>query len=382
MRQVVFLQHKKRAGGLLLIGILLCGHVGAVEWDTTVSAQSAVVLEAQSGQILYELNAEEPRLIASTTKIMTALVVLEQCDLSKTVLITPEMTGAEGSSLYLRAGEELTVEQLLLGLLLRSGNDAAQALAIHAAGSEEAFVALMNEKAASLGLTNTHFSNASGLDAEDHYASAADLARIMAAAMKNEKFASLVGTKSTVIPATSQSATRYLTNHHKLLGQTDFIEGGKTGFTKAAGRTLVTSACQDGMRLICVTLCDPDDWKDHMALLQEGFARFERRSFGPEELTYAATVAGFGMALLAPDAPVSLLCEREVELRREVIGCPLYFPPVQLGQQLGQVTLSSCVDQATVALRSNCTVCQPTERRGFFARIWSVLLAWFHAVGI
>lgn len=376
------MQRKKWIGGIILTGFLLCSHAGAAEWDTTVSAQSAVVMEAQSGQILYDLNAQEPRLIASTTKIMTALVVLERCDGSAVVLITPEMTGAEGSSLYLRAGEELTVEQLLLGLLLRSGNDAAQALAIHTAGSEEAFVALMNGKAAALGLKNTHFANASGLDAEDHYASAADLARIMAEAMKNEAFVKLVGTKSAVIPATSQSAARYLTNHNKLLGQADEMEGGKTGFTKAAGRALVTSACQDGMRLICVTLCDPDDWKDHMSLLQEGFERFERRTFLPQELTCSATIAGYGTVLLAPLEPVSLLCERGVDPQREALGSPLYFPPVEQGQQLGELTISSCVDQVTVALQSGCTINQPAERKGFFARIWSVLLAWLDAIGI
>ncbi len=233
-----------------------------------ISAESAIVMDAATGRILYERNCDRQQLMASTTKIMTALLVCEQCNVLDRMQIPREAVGIEGSSMYLREGEVLTIQELLYGLMLQSGNDAAVALAIYCGGTQEGFVALMNEKAHRLGLTNTHFENPNGLDGVDHHSSARDLAVLAAYAMENPIFAKTVSTKSVKI------GDRYLTNHNKLLWRLEGAEGVKTGYTKKAGRILVSSATREGRRLICVTMNDPDDWADHQALLEDGFAAY------------------------------------------------------------------------------------------------------------
>ena len=233
-----------------------------------VSAKRAYVLDAVSGRVLFEKNSAEQSLIASTTKIMTALVVCEQCNVLDRMRIPKEAVGIEGSSMYLREGEILTIQELLYGLMLSSGNDAAVALAIYCGGTVEGFAELMNDKARILGLTGTHFENPNGLDSPGHYSTAKDLARLAAYAMENPVFRKTVSAKSITV------GDRYLTNHNKLLWRVEGADGVKTGFTKAAGRILVSSASRNGRRIIAVTLDDPNDWQDHAALLEEGFARY------------------------------------------------------------------------------------------------------------
>jgi len=234
-----------------------------------ISAKAAILIEAGTGTVLFEKNADEPMLVASITKIMTALVALETCDIGGTVTVSAEAAGVEGSSLYLEAGETVPLRQLLYGMMLESGNDAAAAVACHAAGSVAAFTDLMNERAESLGCTNTHFDNPHGLDSEDHHASARDMAIISAEAMKNEEFKRIVSTKSISIGGESYK------NHNKLLWNYDGAVGVKTGYTKAAGRTLVSCAERDGMMLICVTLSAPDDWDDHTILYDDAFSSWK-----------------------------------------------------------------------------------------------------------
>lgn len=236
-----------------------------------VSAQNAYVMDAISGRALYQKNADERSLIASTTKIMTALVVCERCNVLDRMRIPKEAVGIEGSSMYLREGEVLTIQELLYGLMLASGNDAAVALAIYCGGTVEGFAELMNDKARNLGLTGTHFENPNGLDSPGHYATARDLAKLAAYAMENPIFYKTVSTKSVKV------GQRYLTNHNKLLWRVAGADGVKTGYTKAAGRILVSSATRDNRRLIAVTIDDPDDWQDHQALLEEGFSRYSIR---------------------------------------------------------------------------------------------------------
>jgi len=231
-------------------------------------AASAVLMEASTGRVLYEKDAHARRLIASTTKLMTALVAAEHIDdFQRTVKIGPEHM-AEGSSMYLRPGEEVTLEALLYGLLLSSGNDAALALAGACAGDVETFVGWMNDKAAALGMADTHFANPNGLDDKDHYSTAYDLALLGRAALANETVAKAAGTKYASV------AGRSLVNHNKLLWRCEGCTGLKTGYTQAAGRTLVSSAVREGMTLVCVTLHDPDDWRDHAALYDYGFSAY------------------------------------------------------------------------------------------------------------
>lgn len=233
-----------------------------------VSAQKAILMDSATGRVIYEKDADSPSLIASTTKIMTALVVCEQCNVLDRVRIPKEAVGIEGSSMYLQEGEVLTVQELLYGLMLRSGNDAATALAIYCGGTVEGFAERMNDKAHSLGMSGTHFSNPHGLDDPQHYSTARDLAVLSAYAMDNPIFRQTVSTKQVTV------GSRVLRNHNKLLWQIDGAEGVKTGFTKAAGRILVSSVNRNGRRLVCVTIHDPNDWDDHVQLMEMGFSEF------------------------------------------------------------------------------------------------------------
>lgn len=236
-----------------------------------VSARCAYVLDAISGRTLYARDADQRSLIASTTKIMTALVVCEQCNVLDRMRIPKEAVGIEGSSMYLKEGEILTIQELLYGLMLSSGNDAAVALAIYCGGTVEGFAELMNDKARNLGLSGTHFENPNGLDSPGHYSTAHDLAVLAAYAMKNPIFYKTVSAKNVKI------GERVLTNHNKLLWKLEGADGVKTGFTKAAGRILVSSATRQGRRIIGVTIDAPDDWNDHCFLLNEGFTRYQDR---------------------------------------------------------------------------------------------------------
>lgn len=233
-----------------------------------ISAQKAILLDGTTGRVLYEKQADSKSLIASTTKIMTALVVCENCNMLDLVEIPREAVGIEGSSIYLKEGEVLSVQELLYGMMLHSGNDAATALAIFCAGSVEAFAQMMNDKARQLKLKATHFVNPHGLDAADHYSTARDLAVLARYAMENPLFAQTVSAKTVTM------GNRCLTNHNKLLWRVEGAEGIKTGFTKAAGRILVSSARRQGRRLIAVTIEDGNDWADHAALYEQGFSQF------------------------------------------------------------------------------------------------------------
>ena len=252
-----------------------------------VSAEKALSMDAVSGRVLFEKNADSRSLIASTTKIMTALVVCEQCNVLDRMRIPREAVGIEGSSMYLREGEVLTLQELLYGLMLSSGNDAAVALAIYCGGTVEGFVERMNDKARVLGLNNTHFENPNGLDSPGHYSTARDLAKLASYAMENPVFYKTVSAKNVTV------GDRYLHNHNKLLWLVEGADGVKTGFTKAAGRALVSSATREGRRIIAVTLNDPNDWREHQAFLEEGFARFSvRRIVTAGERIGALEVAG------------------------------------------------------------------------------------------
>ncbi len=202
---------------------------------------------------------------------MTAMVVLENMEPDELVTVDPAWTGIEGSTMYLTPGQELTAEELLYGLLLASGNDAAVALACAAAGSEAAFADIMNDKAAEIGCENTHFENASGLDGKAHHASARDLALITREALQNDLFRQIVSTKTKTV------GERTFTNHNKLLTTCDGVFGVKTGYTEAAGRTLVSACRRDGVTLICVTLSDPNDWEDHRVLYDWAYDLYSQK---------------------------------------------------------------------------------------------------------
>lgn len=236
------------------------------------SARAAVLMDATDGErrILWESGARQRMGMASTTKIMTALVAIEAMPLSTPVTVTEESVGVEGSSVYLAKGETLSLYQLLTCVLLESANDAATAVAVAVGGSVANFAQMMNQKAESLGLLNTHFSNPHGLDDEEHYTTAEDLALITAEALDNDVFRSIVSTYRATVP--SPKGERLLINHNRLLRSYEGCIGVKTGFTKSSGRCLVSAAERDGIRLIAVTLDDGADWVDHTAMLDAGFS--------------------------------------------------------------------------------------------------------------
>ena len=242
---------------------------------TGISARGAVLMEADTGEIIFRQNENARLPMASTTKIMTALVALESLPPDTVVTITPQSVGVEGSSIYLCEGESLTLEQLLYALMLESANDAAVAIAIAVAGSVEAFSEKMNARASSLGLTDTHFVNPHGLYSEEHYTTAYELALITRAALQNPLFREISATERKTIPLRGEEGVRLLLNHNKLLTSYEGCIGGKTGYTKKTGRCLVSAAEREGVTLIAVTLNAPDDWRDHTAMLDYGFALYE-----------------------------------------------------------------------------------------------------------
>lgn len=318
---------------LLLTALLLLGLLprARAEEEPTISARCAV-LTGPEGQILYERNADERCLIASTTKLMTALVVSGRCSLEESVEIPAACCGLEGSSMYLSPGERCTVEELLTGLLLASANDAAEALALHCAGSVEAFAALMNEKAEALGMQNSHFVNPHGLDAEGHYGSAADLARLMAACMEVPELVAILGRSRAAV------GEREFYNHNKLLWRCPGCLGGKTGYTQAAGRCLVSCCEREGTRLYCVTLSAPDDWDDHRTLYDWGFERYKTRDL-TEELHLTVPLLSDPPEKAAVKAdPLRVFLPKDADPVLRVELPPFAFPPVCAGETVGRVT--------------------------------------------
>lgn len=306
----------------------ICGQVGAAD----ISARSAIVMDADSGRVLYEKNADQRSLIASTTKIMTALIVCEQCNVLDRVEIMPQAVGIEGSSMYLQAGEVLTVQELLYGLMLHSGNDAAVALAIYCGGTVEGFVELMNDRARELGLSDTHFENPNGLDSEHHYSTARDLATLATVAMNNPIFAKTVSTKSVRV------GERYLTNHNKLLWQIDGADGVKTGYTKAAGRILVSSSVRQGKRLIAVTIQAPDDWNDHKRLLETGFDLYHTELLvrkGQVIASIPVVSGGKSCVNLLADADFAYPLRDGEQVSMKLPGCGFVFAPVNKNDSMG-----------------------------------------------
>ena len=320
-----------------------------------VSAHSAILMDADTGRVLYEKNPEEESLIASTTKIMTALVVLEQGNPEDVVTVPEAAVGIEGSSMYLKAGEELTAEQLLYGMMLSSGNDAAVALALYMDDSIEDFAARMNEKARELGLTHTSFANPNGLDSEGNYSTAYDLAKITQAALNTPGFTEIVSAK------TIQCGGHYLVNHNKLLWQYEGALGVKTGYTKKAGRILVGAAEQKGRRLISVTINAPDDWQDHKAMLDYGFSQYQETAVLSEhqQVGQLPVMSGTGQsvpAVVQEGITAYLLPEERTEI---AVYLPHFvYAPVEKGQKIGSAAVylgEKCLGTLPVYAGENCS---------------------------
>ena len=323
---------------LVLLSLIPC-HASAIE----VSADSSILIEQRSGRVLYEHRADEERLIASITKIMTAVTAVRYGTLGSCYTVTEEDM-AEGSSMYLRVGETLTLEELLYGLLLSSGNDAALAIAHCVSGSVDTFVDRMNDFARELGMTRSSFANPNGLDAEGHYSTAGDMAILTAYALTDPVFCRIVSTRSATV------CGRSLTNHNRLLTICDGCIGVKTGYTKAAGRTLVSAVTRDGMTLIAVTLKDSNDWDDHVALYEYGFSSYRLKTLARagQKLACISLINGQKhsvMLTLAEDLSYPVAEGEALSLK--ICIPPFVNAPVTVGQVLG--TAYICLNGQDVA---------------------------------
>lgn len=293
-----------------------------------------LVMDGRFGKVLEQQNADTPLPMASTTKVMTALVALEQANLKDSVVIPRDAEGIEGSSLYIKAGDRYSVEELLYGLLLRSANDCAEALAWYAGGEDrEKFIEKMNEKAKELGLEHTRFANPSGLPSENHYTTARELALIMQAAMKNADFRKICGTKSIDIKG------QRVVNHNKLLSIYKPCIGGKTGYTMEAGRCLVTMAQQDGASLICVTLGRRGDWDLHMDAYQRWFERLEQVVLAEAgNCRVELPVAGGGCVVARNShSIITNLFQNKGEAEKEIHAPQLIYGNQRAGDVVGRI---------------------------------------------
>lgn len=334
----------KRVFGFVLFLILTIGLVDSASAVDT-KASCAILMDADSGRILYAQNIHEQRLIASITKLMTALVAAEQtADLDEEFTVPPECVGIEGSSIYLQTNEKVTMRGLLYGLLLQSGNDAAAAIACRVAGDVDSFAKLMNQRAQELGMQNSHFTNPSGLNDDGHYSTAYDMALLACVCLENEVVSEICAAKSAII------GTRTFVNHNKLLYRYEGCVGMKTGYTELAGRTLVSAARRNGQTLICVTLNDRDDWNDHEALFDYGFAQYPNRVLCTQGENFGAVPVTGSLLPSLPVVAAETVCfplREEETLKLTVEIAHGLQAPVAKGMSVGWAIWS--LDGETVA---------------------------------
>lgn len=344
------LKHWRNRAAALGLSLCLVGALCPVARAAgpEVSAQSAVVLTADTGTVLFEKDGRIPRPVASTTKIMTALLALEAAQEQGDPLvdITQEMVAVEGSSMGLQAGDSISLTGLAAGMLLASGNDAANAAALYLEGSLESFAARMNQRAAALGMEDTHFVTPSGLDGEDaqglgHLSTAYDMALLARAALEDQAFRQLCSSPSLAVEFAEPVKRVTYTNHNKLLAQYQGCVGVKTGFTKEAGRCLVSAAERDGALLIAVTLNAPNDWQDHAALLDYGFSQVEPYQLAGGDVRLTVPVVGSPVEVVSlrgsNGGEVTLPLGQGAQVERVVHAPKFLYAPVEAGEQVGEI---------------------------------------------
>ncbi len=291
--------------------IMLCCFGFSVEGESaSTSAKAAILIDADSGRVLYEHHANTKLPMASTTKIMTTLLAIENGNLNEKFKVDDNAIKVEGSSMGLKSGDLVTMKALCYGMMLPSGNDAANATAVRVAGSIEKFVARMNKRAGELGLGSTHFVTPSGLDdyTDDHYSTASDMAKLTAYALKNSVFAEICSTRSAKLKYGNPPYERWLANTNKLMASCDGVIGVKTGFTDKARRCLVSACRRNGTTLICVTLNDANDWADHSNLYDFGFSQYKTVTLSPQVNSFKAPLVG------SKKNTVSASCEDEIKV--------------------------------------------------------------------
>ncbi len=306
-----------------------------------VSAQGAVLICVNSGEVLFSKNADKRLSMASTTKIMTSLLALEYSSPDAEITVTDEMVRVEGTSMGLIAGDSVSLRELVYGMLLQSGNDAANAAAIVLGGSIEGFAQMMNNRAKQIGMNNTNFVTPSGLDDENHYSTAYDMALLACECIKNPEFAYICSQKKASVTYGNPPYLRTLTNHNRLLRMYGDAVGIKTGFTKKSGRCLVSAAERNGITLVAVTLKAPDDWNDHIALFEYGFSLCKGAEFTCDLSDVTLDVAGGTKNRISVTLSdnVQWLSGKEVSVR--ILMQPMTYAPVSEGEIVGKAVFSS-----------------------------------------
>lgn len=355
---------------MLACSCSFCINAGAVG----VSAKSAIVIDADTGEIIYGKNESEKLPMASTTKIMSTLIVLEQGNLDEEFVVDADAIKVEGSSMGLKEGYKVTLKKLCYGMMLPSGNDAANAAAVRVSGSVDKFVDLMNERAEEIGLKNTHFVTPSGLDdyTDDHYSTAYDMAVLMKTALKNETFREIIGTKKTTVDF-GNGKTNYLVNSNKLWSYCDGIIGGKTGFTDKAKRCLVSACERDDTTLICVTLNAPDDWNDQTTLYDQCFLKYKSVSLMPSADTFKLPVVGGSVSFVEAECKnvkKGVLGGDISSVSQNIVILPFYYAPVKDGDVLGEVRFQKNGEVIAVSpITAVSDVTKSNETLGFLDRI-------------
>lgn len=338
---------KKAVSLLLCIIITMSASIIAyAEADEpSISAEAYVLYCVDNGQILNSKNENKKMKPASTTKIMTSLIALEEsASNNKPVKFTEEMI-AEGSSMYLKVGEIVTLCDLATGMMMASGNDAANATALSISGSIEKFSERMNERAKLIGMENTNFITPSGLDDENHYSTAYDMALLMSYALENEDFAKLTSQKSETVSFIEPSSkkTTY-SNHNRLLSMYEYCIGGKTGYTMAAGRCLVSAARKDGLTLVCVTLNDRNDWEDHVSLYDYGFENYSCYQSGDSSFCVDIPCVGGETDKTSvvgeKDTSIVLNTEDKSKVERKVYADSFLYAPIAKNEAVGKIEYS------------------------------------------
>ena len=356
----------------------------AVQSDALgVSARSAALIEADSGRVIYVKNGEERLPIASTTKIMTALLTLEAPNLDTYFTVDPNAIKVEGTSMGLQEGDQVTLRTLAAGMLLASGNDAANSAAVKVGGSLEEFAIMMNKRAAQIGMKDSNFVTPSGLDAQNHYSTALDMAKLARTALQNPDFSAICSQKSMKLSYGNPPYDRWLSNHNKLLKTYPDCIGVKTGYTKKAGRCLVSAAQRDGVTLICVTIKAPNDWEDHRKMLDYGFSQVQAVELNSEVPGTIPVVGGVSdevtpMIQVVPKATVS--AEDAAKIEMKIVSQPFLYAPIQQGDYIGEVRYylnGELLKSAPLTAKETVAVDERVPETSF----WDKIKGWFAGWG-
>ncbi len=340
-----------------------------------ISASSAIVMAVQTGEVIYEHNAREKRSMASTTKIMTALLTLEKADLKKQITVTEKEVKVEGTSMGLLPDDKVTFEGLVYGMLLQSGNDAANVAAVKLGGSVENFIDMMNKRASEIGMYDTNFVTPSGLDDDEHYSTAYDMALLGCEAIKNADFRYICSQKKAVVCYGNPPYKRTLTNHNKMLSTYDGCIGLKTGFTKKSGRCLLTAAERNGVMLVAVTLNAPNDWNDHKILLDYGFSKVKNRELYSDTSSLKVSVVGgkkSSVGVVAESKKNYNMSENSQGITADVLLDCFVYAPVKKGDTVGKIVYyenSKQIAEVPIVAKSDVGLKRSAQKVGFWQKI-------------